>query len=64
MVTAWIAALVFAASGVALIVRRDAAARGQGLVFGGRMPAGCAVAEGVGLLVLALVVVLFGSRLF
>lgn len=59
----WVAALVFAASGLALIVRRDAAAHGQGLLFGGKLPPGCAVAEGVALLALAVAVAVFGKWL-
>jgi hypothetical protein len=50
----WAAAILFAAVGVAFIVRRGDLARAQSLVAGGNLAPGCAVAEGILLLLMAL----------
>jgi hypothetical protein len=50
----WAAVILFAAVGVAFIVRRADLARAQSLVAGGNLPPGCAVAEGILLLLMAL----------
>jgi hypothetical protein len=49
----WVAVVLFVVVGAALIVWRVPAAHWQGMVAGGRLPAGCAVAEGIGFLLLA-----------
>ena len=53
----WAATLLFALAGVAFIVRRHDLARAQAVVAGGRLGAGCAVAEGIVLLLMALAAV-------
>ena len=53
-VMVWASAILFALIGIAFIVRRHDLARAQSLVAGGRLGAGCAVAEGVLLLLMAL----------
>jgi hypothetical protein len=57
-ITVIVAALLFAVAGIALIAKRRAAADVQALLAGGRMPAGCAVAEGIALMALAALVVI------
>ena len=42
-----LAAILFVAVGTIFILRRDDLARAQSLVAGGRLGAGCAVAEGI-----------------
>ena len=59
---AWISAVVFVAVGIALIVMRRRAARVQSFLAGGNMMAGCAVAEGVAFIVLAIVVLWFAMN--
>jgi hypothetical protein len=59
----WLTAALFAAIGIALIAARAPLARGQGLVIGGRIPAGCVIAEGVAFIVLAALMVVF-RRIF
>jgi hypothetical protein len=49
----WLAVLLFAIVGVALIVWRQPAAHWQGMVAGARLHPGCAVAEGVAFLMAA-----------
>lgn len=56
---AWLAAGLFAASAIALYVARVPLARGQGLIAGGRIGVGCVIAEAIGFLVLAALVLLF-----
>jgi predicted membrane-bound mannosyltransferase len=53
----WAAPILFALIGLGFIVRRHDMARMQSLVAGGRLGAGCAVAEGVLLLLMALAAV-------
>ena len=43
----WAAAILFAAVGLIFILRRADLARAQSLVAGGRLGAGCAIAEGI-----------------
>jgi hypothetical protein len=52
-----IAAILFVIVGVILILRRDDLARAQSLVAGGRLGAGCAVAEGILFLLMAIATV-------
>ncbi|MEA2337684.1 MAG: hypothetical protein QOE82_1691 [Thermoanaerobaculia bacterium] len=54
----WAAAILFAAVGLIFILRRADLARAQSLVAGGRLGAGCAVAEGILFLLMALAAVL------
>ena len=54
------AAALFAILGVALIVARRPAAHWQAMFAGGTIRPGCAVAEGVVFLVLAVLVVVMG----
>ncbi|HEX6097259.1 MAG TPA: hypothetical protein VF432_13100 [Thermoanaerobaculia bacterium] len=56
---AWLAAVLFVAIAVALYAARGPLARAQALVVGGRMGPGCVIAEAIGFLVLALLVVVF-----
>jgi hypothetical protein len=56
---AWLAAALFAIIAVALYFARVPLARGQALVVGGRMGPGCVIAEAIGFLVLAALVVMF-----
>jgi hypothetical protein len=51
-------ALFIALAGVALILLRRPAAQMQAMLAGGNMPPGCAVAEGIALIVLAVVIAL------
>jgi len=53
----WIATILFAAVGLIIILRRADLARAQSLVAGGRLGAGCAVAEGILLLLMAIATV-------
>jgi putative Ca2+/H+ antiporter (TMEM165/GDT1 family) len=59
---AWISAIVFVGVGIALIVMRRRAARVQSFLAGGNMMPGCAVAEGVAFIVLAIVVLWFAMN--
>jgi hypothetical protein len=56
---AWLAAVLFVAIAVALYAARAPLARAQALVVGGRMVPGCVIAEAIGFLILALLVVVF-----
>jgi hypothetical protein len=49
-------ALFVALVGVAMILLRKPAAHMQAMLAGGSMPPGCAVAEGIALIVLAIVI--------
>ena len=53
----WLAAFLFATVGVIFILRRSDLARAQSLVAGGRLGAGCAVAEGIVFLLMAIAAV-------
>lgn len=44
---AWVAVVLFTLVGLAFIWRRDDLANAQSVVAGGRLPAGCVIAEGV-----------------
>ena len=59
----WLAAALFASIAVALYAAREPLARGQALVAGGRMGAGCVIAEAIAFLVLAVLAVLFRDLL-
>jgi hypothetical protein len=50
----WTAATLFVIVGVIFILRRSDVARAQSLVAGGRLGAGCAVAEGILFLLMAM----------
>lgn len=56
---AWFSAFVFTAVGIALIVMRRRAARVQSFLAGGNMMPGCAAAEGIAFIVLAIAVLFF-----
>jgi len=53
----WVAVILFTAVGIIFIVRRTDLARAQSLVAGGRLGAGCAIAEGILFLLMALAAV-------
>jgi hypothetical protein len=53
----WAAAILFAAVGLIFILRRADLARAQSLVAGGRLGAGCAIAEGILFLLMAIAMV-------
>lgn len=53
----YLAAILFTAVGIIFIVRRTDLARAQSLVAGGRLGAGCAIAEGILFLLMALAAV-------
>ena len=59
----WLAAGLFAAIAVAIYIARAPLARGQALILGGRIGVGCVIAEAVGFLVLAVLVVLLRDAL-
>jgi hypothetical protein len=61
--TVWFAAALFIAIAVALIAAREPLSRGQALIVGGRMGAGCVIAEAVAFLVMAALVVIFRDLL-
>jgi hypothetical protein len=50
----WAAVALFTVVGVVFIVRREDLARAQSVVAGGNLAPGCAVAEGILLLAMAL----------
>jgi len=50
----WVAVILFTAVGIIFIARRTDLARAQSLVAGGRLGAGCAIAEGILFLLMAL----------
>jgi hypothetical protein len=54
MLWVWLSIAILAVVGVALIIWRKEGATLQGMAFGARLHPGCAVAEGVLLLLLAL----------
>ena len=53
----WIATILFVTVGSIFILRRADLARAQSLVAGGRLGAGCAVAEGILFLLMAIATV-------
>jgi hypothetical protein len=53
----WLAAILFVVVGVIFILRRNDLARAQSLVAGGRLGAGCAIAEGIVFLLMAIATV-------
>ena len=53
----WAAAILFVIVGLIFIIRRTDLARAQSLVAGGRLGAGCAVAEGILFLLMAIAAV-------
>jgi len=53
----YLAAILFTAVGIIFIIRRNDLARAQSLVAGGRLGAGCAIAEGILFLLMALAAV-------
>jgi hypothetical protein len=55
--------ILFTVIGVALILFRRPLAQMQAMVVGGRMGAGCATAEGIAFLLLALLVYIFRSAI-
>ena len=55
----WLAAALFTVIAVAVYAAREPLARGQALIAGGRIGVGCVIAEAIGFLVLAIVVLLF-----
>lgn len=56
----WFAAAFLAIVAVIVILQRRALARAQALVLGGRIVPGCAVAEGIVLLLIALAIAVSG----
>lgn len=59
----WLAAAFVALVGLVVILQRGPLARLQALILGGSIHPGCALAEGVALLVIAVLIVLFGRTL-
>lgn len=55
----WLAAALFTIVAAAVYAAREPLARGQALIAGGRIGVGCVIAEAIGFLVLALIVLLF-----
>jgi hypothetical protein len=55
----WLAAALFAIIAAALYAARVPLARGQALIVGGRLGPGCVIAEAIGILVLAALVLIF-----
>jgi energy-converting hydrogenase Eha subunit C len=58
---AWLAAAFIALAGIAVILQRRPIARAQALILGGSILPGCAVAQGVFLLLIALAIGLWGG---
>ncbi|HYC93592.1 MAG TPA: hypothetical protein VEO54_30590 [Thermoanaerobaculia bacterium] len=59
----WLAAALFTAIAVAMYVARGSLARGQALIFGGRIGPGFVIAEAIVFLVLAVLAVVFRDLL-
>ena len=55
----WLFAALFTVIAVATYAAREPLARGQALIAGGRIGVGCVIAEAIGFLVLALLVLVF-----
>ena len=62
MMMLYAAAIFIIMAGVATIVARGPFAKMQGLIAGGTMPPGCVVAEGIALLLLAVVLLLMRAN--
>lgn len=60
----WIAATLFVLTALALFAARQRVARAQALLAGGRMGVGCVIAEAIGFLALAVIVIAFREQLF
>ena len=60
----WIAAALFVVMAILLFAARENVARGQALLAGGRMGVGCVIAEAIGFVVLAILVIVFRHQLF
>ena len=60
MNVAWLAAAFIAVIGVIVILQRRSLARAQALILGGSILPGCAVAQGIALLLIAVAIVMFG----
>lgn len=58
---AYVAGAFIALIGIVVILQRRSLARAQALILGGTILPGCAVAEGVALLVIALAIIVFGG---
>ncbi|MBV9495944.1 MAG: hypothetical protein JOZ54_16975 [Acidobacteria bacterium] len=52
MTNLWLATAFFALVGLAVIAARRSIARAQSMIFGGTIPAGCVIAEGIVLIVI------------
>ena len=59
----WLSAVILAIIGIAVILQRRPLAQMHALILGGTVRAGCIVAEGVVLLVFAVLLAVFGRRL-
>jgi hypothetical protein len=59
----WLAAALFALIGLVVYAAREPLARGQALILGGRIGPGCVIAEAIGFLVVAVLVILFRELL-
>jgi hypothetical protein len=57
---AYVSGAFLALIGIAVILQRRSLARAQALVLGGTILPGCAVAEGVTLILIALAIIAFG----
>ena len=57
---AWLAAAFIAAVGIAVILQRRPLARAQALILGGSILPGCAVVEGIALLLIAAAIAFWG----
>jgi hypothetical protein len=62
-VIVWIAAALFVLTAIALFASREKVARAQALLAGGRMGVGCVIAEAIGFVLLALLVIVFRQQL-
>ena len=60
MKTAWFAAAFVAIIGILVILQRRSLARAQAMILGGSILPGCAVAEGIALLLIAAAIAAFG----
>ena len=59
----WLSAVILAIVGIAVILQRRPLAQMHALILGGTVRAGCIVAEGVVLLVFAVLIAVFGRQL-
>lgn len=60
MTMAWFAAAFVAIIGILVILQRRSLARAQAMILGGSILPGCAVAEGIALLLIAAAIAAFG----